>query len=173
MICSTSRRCLIERSGLCLFRQWRLSPPCVIRRYPSLPFTGRSMAYSVAPLALLPLFLSGPLYCLPFGVAAALLSRGAHDLPQTRRSLLRHYPIVGDLPLRNPPRGARAPALRRTDSSSDRDLRKSRSLAFMRLKGRCGLRLRGVGRKSLPKREIFPCARKKYPVASMHFRKAG
>ena len=70
-------------------------------RYLSLPFTGRYMAYSVALIAamvLLPFSFSDPIYWLPFGLAAALVSLGTHDLLQTRHSLYelsnrRAYPL--------------------------------------------------------------------------------
>src|SRR5208337_3520752 len=68
-------------------------------RYLLLPFTGRYMAYSGALIAvmLLPLSFNDPVYWLPFGLAAILVSLGTHDLLQTRHSLLRNYPIVGHI----------------------------------------------------------------------------
>jgi glutamate synthase domain-containing protein 2 len=107
-------------------------------RYLSLPFTRRYMAYSVAlvaALALLPLSLFDPVYWLPFGLAAALVSLGTHDLLQVQHSLLRNYPIVGHIRFLLE---AVRPEIRQYFAESDTDTqpfsRSERTLAFERAK---------------------------------------
>jgi glutamate synthase domain-containing protein 2 len=66
-----------------------------------LPFSRRYITFTVAITAALVFFLLASsawrLFWLPFGFAAALAALGVHDLAQSRHSILRSFPIAGNL----------------------------------------------------------------------------